>query len=206
MIKITILFFYLIGQQQAAIVSPIPGTTRDIVKITLDIGGYPVTLLDTAGLRNETDDVIEREGILRARSSALDADLILVVLDANQYLKFKSKEPKYDRNNIENSFNKFIENYIDSLNVRDVVGSCHNVKNRLSFISKEDVPSEELLNIDIDYRHCLIVFNKIDVLKNVNEIEQICEIYKNIVVNVSCKTETGFDNLLNVLTDSLKTL
>ena len=53
------------GQRQAAIVSHIPGTTRDVVETHLDIGGYPVVLNDTAGLRS-SEDIIEQEGIRRA--------------------------------------------------------------------------------------------------------------------------------------------
>ncbi len=56
---------YLSGQQPAAIVSPIPGTTRDVVERAVDIGGYPVLLSDTAGLR-DTADVVEKEGVHRA--------------------------------------------------------------------------------------------------------------------------------------------
>lgn len=56
---------YRVGQRPAAIVSPIPGTTRDIVETALNVGGYPVLLSDTAGLR-ETEDFIEKEGVFRA--------------------------------------------------------------------------------------------------------------------------------------------
>lgn len=56
---------YWVGQRPAAIVSPIPGTTRDIVETALNVGGYPVLLSDTAGLR-ETEDFIEKEGVFRA--------------------------------------------------------------------------------------------------------------------------------------------
>lgn len=50
------------AQRKASIVSPVAGTTRDVVDVTLDIGGYPVVLADTAGLRKATN-VIEKEGI-----------------------------------------------------------------------------------------------------------------------------------------------
>lgn len=56
---------YLKGQRPAAIVSPIPGTTRDIIESALNIAGYPILLTDTAGLR-ETSDIIEKEGVKRA--------------------------------------------------------------------------------------------------------------------------------------------
>jgi tRNA modification GTPase len=68
-----------------AIVTPIPGTTRDIVRETIEIGGLPVTLHDTAGLR-EGGDAVEEIGIGRARQAASEADLILYLVDASHGL------------------------------------------------------------------------------------------------------------------------
>ncbi|XP_069009362.1 tRNA modification GTPase GTPBP3, mitochondrial [Embiotoca jacksoni] len=70
-------------QRPAAIVSPIAGTTRDVVETALDIGGFPVLLSDTAGLR-ESPDLVEREGVRRARERVEQADLTLVVVDSTQ--------------------------------------------------------------------------------------------------------------------------
>jgi tRNA modification GTPase len=70
-----------IARREAAIVTPFAGTTRDVIEVHLDLEGYPVTLLDTAGIR-ETDDPIEQEGVRRARSRAAGADLVLWVVDA----------------------------------------------------------------------------------------------------------------------------
>uniref|UniRef100_A0A3P8SE77 5-taurinomethyluridine-[tRNA] synthase subunit GTPB3, mitochondrial n=1 Tax=Amphiprion percula TaxID=161767 RepID=A0A3P8SE77_AMPPE len=67
-------------QRPAAIVSPIAGTTRDVVETALDIGGFPVLLSDTAGLR-DSPDLVEREGVRRARERVEQADLTLVVVD-----------------------------------------------------------------------------------------------------------------------------
>lgn len=64
----------------AAIVSDTPGTTRDVLRETLDLDGLPVTVLDTAGLRDSADP-IEREGVRRALAAAREADRILLVLD-----------------------------------------------------------------------------------------------------------------------------
>jgi len=70
-----------IARREAAIVSPYAGTTRDVIEVHLDLGGLPVTLLDTAGIR-ETDDPVEMEGVRRAQARAAEADLVLWVVDA----------------------------------------------------------------------------------------------------------------------------
>jgi tRNA modification GTPase len=69
-----------LARREVAIVSPYPGTTRDAIEVHLDLGGYPVTLLDTAGIR-ESDDPVEQEGVRRARERAAAADLVLWVTD-----------------------------------------------------------------------------------------------------------------------------
>lgn len=67
--------------KDSAIVTPIPGTTRDILKEYISIDGLPLHIIDTAGLR-ETDDVIEQEGIKRAHLELEEADLVLYMRDA----------------------------------------------------------------------------------------------------------------------------
>lgn len=71
--------FNFLAQRDAAITSPIPGTTRDVLTLTLDIGGFPVVLSDTAGLR-ETLDTVEQVGVGRAGNAVKEADLSLCVL------------------------------------------------------------------------------------------------------------------------------
>jgi tRNA modification GTPase len=73
----------LLARRDVAIVSPHAGTTRDIIEVQLDLDGYPVTVIDTAGIR-ETDDPVEQEGVRRARMRAADADLVLWMTDARQ--------------------------------------------------------------------------------------------------------------------------
>ena len=70
-----------LARRDVAIVTPHAGTTRDVIEVHLDLGGYPVTLLDTAGIR-ETQDPVEVEGVRRARERADAADLVLWVTDA----------------------------------------------------------------------------------------------------------------------------
>ncbi|MDR3401719.1 MAG: tRNA uridine-5-carboxymethylaminomethyl(34) synthesis GTPase MnmE [Chthoniobacter sp.] len=72
----------LLGQERA-IVSARPGTTRDVIEETIDLGGIPIRLIDTAGVR-ESDDEIEQEGMKRTWQQVDRADLILHVVDATQ--------------------------------------------------------------------------------------------------------------------------
>jgi tRNA modification GTPase len=71
-----------IARREAAIVSPLAGTTRDVIEVHLDLGGYPVNLIDTAGIRESSDDPVEREGMRRAREQAERANLVLWVVEA----------------------------------------------------------------------------------------------------------------------------
>jgi tRNA modification GTPase len=72
-------------KQERAIVTPIPGTTRDVIEEVLNIHGIPVRLMDTAGLR-KAKDFIEQEGVRRAKERVADADLILLILDGSRDL------------------------------------------------------------------------------------------------------------------------
>jgi tRNA modification GTPase len=69
-----------LARREVAIVSPHAGTTRDVIEVQLDLDGYPVTVIDTAGVR-ETDDPVEQEGVRRARARAAEADLVLWMID-----------------------------------------------------------------------------------------------------------------------------
>lgn len=70
-----------LARRDVAIVSPHAGTTRDVIEVHLDLDGYPVTVIDTAGMRDAVDPV-EQEGVRRARARAADADLRLWLVDA----------------------------------------------------------------------------------------------------------------------------
>jgi tRNA modification GTPase len=69
-----------LARRDVAIVSETAGTTRDVIEVRLDLGGYPVIVADTAGLR-ESDNAIEREGVRRALARAASADLVLLLQD-----------------------------------------------------------------------------------------------------------------------------
>src|SRR3954451_22317292 len=70
-----------LARREVAIVSPHAGTTRDVIEAQLDLHGFPVTVIDTAGIR-ETEDPVEQEGVRRARARAAEADLVLWLVDA----------------------------------------------------------------------------------------------------------------------------
>ncbi|MGJ3231653.1 MAG: tRNA uridine-5-carboxymethylaminomethyl(34) synthesis GTPase MnmE [Oceanicaulis sp.] len=81
-----------LARREAAIVTEIPGTTRDVVEVRLVLGGFPVILADTAGLR-EAADIVEAEGVKRALARADDADLRLGVVDVSR----ETSPPVVDR-------------------------------------------------------------------------------------------------------------
>ncbi|XP_016842569.1 tRNA modification GTPase GTPBP3, mitochondrial isoform X1 [Nasonia vitripennis] len=96
-------------QRNAAIVTSIPGTTRDVVELTANISGYPIVLADTAGLNKLTEDIIEIEGIKRARDQASKADFIILVMNAEEYVKSCKK------------YNEYLSSYIKSLELEELI-------------------------------------------------------------------------------------
>lgn len=126
------------GEKPAAIVTPTPGTTRDVLETTLDINGYPLVLTDTAGLRQTTSDLIEQEGIKRAVNCVKDANLILLIVDASKFLRIHEKN--------HTDFDEFLTNDLIEMGLSDFL---------LFDSHKED-------------RKCIVVCNKTDLLITTN--------------------------------------
>ena len=103
-----------IVKRDAAIVSSMAGTTRDIIEVFLDLDGFPVIIADTAGLR-EAKDIIEEEGIKRALKRAASANLKLAVFDGAKY-------PELDKETL----SLCDKNTLKIINKSDLVGN-HNV-------------------------------------------------------------------------------
>ena len=102
----------LLARREAAIVSETAGTTRDVIEVHLDLGGWPVVLADTAGLR-ETGDAIEQEGVRRALARAEAADLRLLVLDATSDWKTAMAELTADGSRWDAAHDIVVVNKID---------------------------------------------------------------------------------------------
>lgn len=114
-------------QRNAAIVTSVAGTTRDIVELMSNISGYPVLLADTAGLANDSKDFIEQEGIRRARLHAENADFIILVGDASDF------------ENSGKEFREYIRGYMESLELNELFSEEKRLKNYIIVMNKIDL-------------------------------------------------------------------
>lgn len=108
-------------QENKAIVTDIPGTTRDVVEDYINIRGIPVRVIDTAGLR-ETQDVVERIGVERTREVIAEADVVIVVLDVSAGI---SQE---------------------DLDIRNLLAG----KKTIVLVNKEDLPEKRITTQDLE--------------------------------------------------------
>ncbi|XP_024878604.1 tRNA modification GTPase GTPBP3, mitochondrial [Temnothorax curvispinosus] len=117
-------------QRNAAIVTPIAGTTRDVIELTANISGYPVLIADTAGITEDTGDIVEVEGVRRARSHAEHADFVIVVVDA---FKCATSGMTYE---------DYIREYLSSLGMQELLAKLG--RERFVVIAnKKDLLKEE---------------------------------------------------------------
>jgi len=117
-----------LARREAAIVSPYAGTTRDVIEVHLDLGGYPVTLLDTAGIRDSTEPV-EQEGVRRARERAAAADLVLWVIDGSAAESGANDRPE----KLANADVWLVRNKIDQTSEAACAGAPKRPNNELEF-------------------------------------------------------------------------
>nr|XP_012222181.1 PREDICTED: tRNA modification GTPase GTPBP3, mitochondrial isoform X1 [Linepithema humile] len=147
-------------QRNAAIVTPVAGTTRDVIELNANISGYPVLIADTAGITEDTEDIVEAEGVRRARNYAKNADFVIVVVDA---VKWTISGMTYK---------DYMREYLSSLQMHELLAN----------LGKE---------------RFIVIMNKRDLLK-----EEDKERFNDTeAVSISCRTEDGFQDLLQSLTD-----
>lgn len=128
-------FLNLLCQKSISIVTNIEGTTRDVIESNFNIGGYPIVLADTAGLRKDTKDVVEIEGIARAKNYADVSDFIILLIDSLKFIEFCRKSGKYD-------IKEFLKIYLENLGLhKDLLDS----KRFLLVLNKIDLlPENEI--------------------------------------------------------------
>ncbi len=172
----------LLAKREAAIVSPYAGTTRDVIEVHLDLAGWPVTLLDTAGIR-ETDDPVEMEGVRRARTRAAAADLVLWVVDSRD---------------LPNSGAAASANEAESTGKAGSRPPTWLIRNKIDLI-EGDAQRNELRLRSIITSEAVFDPNKSlkDMVKNVLTHKTESESIKTeLVFNLSAVTGEGFDQLL----------
>ncbi|MFU7502624.1 MAG: tRNA uridine-5-carboxymethylaminomethyl(34) synthesis GTPase MnmE [Candidatus Tisiphia sp.] len=169
-------------QRDVAIVSNIEGTTRDIIEGHLDIGGYPIILQDTAGIR-ASNDLIELEGIKRAIESAKMADIKIIMLDAIKL----SNSPSYfeemaDIIDLIDDNSIMLVNKIDLLDKS--LGHCHSasVRDIDTCLHGNDIMEDRLLPLNKNYLK-ISIKGKIGLDILLKEIE-------NIAHNIAGLTES----------------
>lgn len=147
------LLLNLLADTDAAIVSDIAGTTRDVIDIPIDIGGYKVVLGDTAGIREtSTADTIEIEGIRRAKLKSLGSDLVVIVLSAGENIDYKDLFKHLEGLRENNKKIKLVLNKVDLLGE-----DTESLKVKLHALQRE---YGEKLQIPLDDIHLVSCLNQ----------------------------------------------
>lgn len=131
--------FICIGNREAAIVTDLPGTTRDPIQVPLDVFGYSVLLIDTAGIRSQTVNLIEDLGIKKSKVQAQSADMVILMIDA-QYL--------LDVDNID----LWLQKYIENLKVQCV--NCLVYVNKIDIVSDNQVVRLKKISQNSNWTMC----------------------------------------------------
>ena len=169
--------FNILAQRDAAIVSPMEGTTRDVLELSLDLGGVRCTLCDTAGIRRDTNDTIEQVGMERAKAAASQAHVLIAMMDGSTL---------HDNNNNNNN------------------NPQHGLSTIQDMIETNRPHTDD--DDDDDYNNVMLVINKVD-LANDDDDDDDDKVYhsldkfpSNSTFRMSCLTNEGVDEFLEALT------
>ena len=183
----------MLARRDAAIVSPIAGTTRDVLQVSMDLGGIKCTLKDTAGIRSETTDILELEGMKRSQLVIQEADLIVAMVD--------------------------VTNIFTGLNiVRSVLEDCSKTTNNDENKSINDDNSKILYQQQ--QQRLLLVRNKLDLLDETtdlfdektqsllfdnndggDQLQRMVRFKEGGTFDISCKSQEGIDLFLQAVTE-----
>ena len=146
-------------QKERAIVSEIPGTTRDYLEETIYVKGIPIKLIDTAGIR-PTDDYIEIEGIRLAQKIIKQANLILIINDINLGIKYSKKLYEQIHKKFPDSEINLVQNKIDKIDYKN-----HKYDDLFNISAKENIGIDKLIDYFFEKaENSIVAFN--DVLVN----------------------------------------
>ncbi|XP_055377837.1 tRNA modification GTPase MnmE [Condylostylus longicornis] len=126
-------FMNYLCQRSISIVTSTPGTTRDIIESSVNIGEYPVVFADTAGLRNITEDAIEAEGINRAVNYIKTADFVIIIFDAMDLIRHLNQNK---------SVNEYLRSYTESLRLPNNVlidKKIIRIANKIDLLSENEM-------------------------------------------------------------------
>lgn len=178
--------FNVLLQKDRAIVTEIPGTTRDSIVEQISLGGIPVHLIDTAGIR-QTSDIVEKKGIERSYSAMIDADLILQVIDGSTELTEDDKDLLLSCSDKTTSFaiiinkadlglkvspqelisltsNKISEKNIFAVSAKTCQGINQLQQDLISRFFQKDISAQEDIMI-LDARHFALISDTVEQLK-----------------------------------------
>lgn len=153
-----------------AIVTDIPGTTRDIIEEYISLDGIPIRIIDTAGIR-ETEDVVEKIGVERSKEKIEEADLVILMLDASReiaeedieiikYIKNKKYIVLLNKQDLPNAINKsdleeLNQEYIIPISTKDELG-INEIKNAIKeLFFKGKINSSEVMVTNIRHKEAL---------------------------------------------------
>lgn len=174
--------FNVLAQKDAAIVSNIAGTTRDVLELSLNLGGIKCVLSDTAGVRTTSKDVIEQEGIKRAKAAALKADVVVAMVEIGD------SEHGLDilQDVLQESSKQILEDADDSDSDSNSPIEVLNPSNLLLVLNKMDLKDDSPTNKDE-----LATTRKTKWLSDAKTFE------------ISCRTSEGIDSFLEALTQTV---
>lgn len=175
--------------KEAAIVTPMRGTTRDVIEVAMILAGVPVVLVDTAGIR-QTQDTIEGEGVRRALLQAEEADILLQVFSPDiKTDDLQENEPKIHEN--ASKIDKMTQNIDKQTDKNNTKMTIENSQQENS-LKLGNLTQNTSKNTQI----CIKIHNKCDLETKTDD---------DFDLKLSAKTGVGIDELLNLLENTIKT-